>query len=227
MLHKEITTMINEIERQSSDHHRTNRIRQLYLPLQMPARRLKEKEAQRTLKGVLKMNGMNWTFCETDQLMESYHRICDKLTHRHQGESLRTPAEYKMKMLIRHYTRLQTETSLWIGNVNVDLFIPAVKIGNTLGLAIELDGRVHYRELKGRKDTFKQGYLKSLGICVFVIENHDLTHPCVLSFLEKLKTMKRGCSKKRQLLWRRIYLETILHHGTTEELRFLFGYSFD
>jgi len=225
MFRKDITTMIQEIELQSSCQSRASSLRQIYLPLQMPAWRKPETTARRILSDTLSMNSASWKYCDTSELRRRYESICKELNRRHPLAACRTAAEVKVMKLIRSHTKIQVIPSMWVGNVNLDLFIPAITIGTTIGLAIELDGRVHDRELKSRKDAHKISYLADIGIGVSVIENSDLSHPTVQAMLSKLKVMKRGCSRKRKLLWRRIYLETILCHSTRSELTELFGYS--
>jgi very-short-patch-repair endonuclease len=52
-------------------------------------------------------------------------------------------------------------------NYIIDFYCPALK------LAIEIDGSVHYFDGKDRKDTEKNGALKTAGIKVVRIENLD------------------------------------------------------
>lgn len=92
----------------------------------------------------------------------SYLKPCRK-TLRHDL----TPAEAKLwialknnKLSGRKFRRQQS-----IGNYILDFYCPSEK------LAIELDGEVHFQEIKQESDSKRTLYLRSLGIRVLRFEN--------------------------------------------------------
>lgn len=219
-------SMGDEIDLQKAGIARVRERRRLYGPLQLPAHRSQEIKARGDLQGLLMSSGLQFRYAKDPELKQIYWRIVRSLNVQYKDTTQRTVSEYITFCQLRGRTRLQILRSLWIGNVNVDFFVPAIKFDGGIGLVIEVDGTIHDREMKGRKDSSKLEYLHQLGIAVQVIENCDARNPNAV--LEKafrdLRYHHRGCSRARKLLWRRIYLETLFCHASNERLKDLFGY---
>lgn len=219
-------SMGDEIDLQRAGLQKRNERRKLYGPLQLPAHRSHDIKVRSELQGLLTSSGLQSLYASDQELSQLYWHIVRSLNVQYKETTERTVSEYVTFCQLRGRTRLQIQRSFWIGNVNVDLFIPAIKFSGGIGLVIEVDGTIHDRELKGRKDSSKLKYLHQLGIAVQVIENCDIRNPnAVLEMaFRSLKDHQRGCSRSRKLLWRRIYLETIFCHASDKRLKDLFGY---
>lgn len=154
-----------------------------------------------------------------------YESVSKSLNTKYPRVGQRTVWERQVTSLIQTHTRLQYFQNLWIGNHNIDIFFPSIagdvrkKDRRLRGLAIEVDGPIHDSTLKMKKDYTKQGYLHSLGIGLYTIENMDVSKAS--SFrrcMEGLATLPRIDSRARKRLWFRIYLETLIHHLSDEDL---------
>ncbi len=216
-LHRELTRM----EGQSLSRHDLKR---KYLCTQVPARTNELQFARKVVKHHLRVQGLIATQCSDKILERKYQEITNRLRKHHRFEPTVTHAELNLRKKIASYTRLKVHSSVWIGNTNVDFLIPAIRVNSNCGLVIEVDGLVHNKELKEKKDSFKLDYLQSIGLLVMGVDNFDFRKATVTCFLRNLKTIERACSRKRKNLWRRIYLETILTHASPVELKNLFGY---
>ena len=101
---------------------------------------------------------------------------------------------------------------MWIKNFNVDIFFPRHRI------VVEIDGGIHNHELKMKKDSYRDEYLKKkYGILVFHIDNDDLTKTIgqLISFLTTTRTIPLHDYRK---LMRSIYIDTISCHLTKQEI---------
>lgn len=155
-------------------------------------------------------------------LEKAYTDLCELLGTVYTPTMSRTFSEDKIFELIRQSTKLEVLRSAWIGNANIDLFLPSVRasvdfngpcrVQGFRGLAIEIDGKVHQNYVKILKDQKKYASLHELGISTISIENQDCKSPVVLDLIKNLKKLKRLDHRAKSRLKRDIYLGTILAH---------------
>lgn len=163
-----------------------------------------------------------------NDLKQEYEKICLIQNAKYKLEHLKTGAEFKFLSKIQAVTKLKVYTSVWIGARNVDLFLPSVtnedRSGSRFfGIAFEVDGKIHNNHLKMLKDQVKYHFLDSLNIVVVSILNENLNHPLVNKMIEELKGFRRLDTRAKRRVWRKIYTETILCHGTNEQIAKLWG----
>lgn len=166
-------------------------------------------------------------------LEKAYSNLSKELI---QNCCIKTISEDAVYNSISQRTNLKFYRSIWIGNRNIDLFCPAVgqlylpnikghKIKRhqiMRGLAIEIDGAIHNRELKMKKDNHKAHILGELGIGYTVVPNEDTCHPSVLNMIADLKKMTRLDSRARKRLMRKVYVTTLLYHASDEVIANLY-----
>lgn len=156
-------------------------------------------------------------------LEKAYIDLCELLGTVYTPTMSRTFSEDKVFELIRQSTKLEVLRSAWIGNANIDLFLPSVRANTDLngpsskaqgfrGLAIEIDGKIHENYVKILKDQKKYASLHELCISTISIENHDRKSPVVLDLIKNLKNLKRLDHRAKSRLKRDIYLGTIIAH---------------
>ena len=144
-----------------------------------------------------------------DELQYKYLNITKYLNSKYRIETLRTTEETKFYKWISKGFKKYIYTSVWIGNHNVDIFIPKLK------LAIEIDGGIHNNEIKMRKDELKDKYLKDqFGIVTMHIDNKDIG-PRSSDIIKLLSNKNSFVIKNTASLWRKIYIETLATHLDT------------
>lgn len=215
-----------EIDQQKNGIALIRKRRIIYTPLSMPARSSSEIRNRNDILRRLSGRGLTPRIPIECELRFMYWKISKRLGKQYNCLTERTSAERMFSYDIFKATKLNVLRSLWIGNVNVDMFFIAIKHKNAKGLIVEIDGSIHDREFKMCKDTSKLEYLHSLGFMVQVFENTDVYEKQVLleKFCNRLPYFERCCSRARKILWRKIYLETIFYHASDSELKELFGY---
>jgi very-short-patch-repair endonuclease len=176
--------------------------------------RLKTENARRPSSGALK---------------DAYGLVVCRLNARYMEISERTRAEHRFADKIRKATRLKVNKSVWIENHNIDLLcvsLGAERTSNTAhcgqGVAIEIDGTIHDREFKMKKDERKGKTLAALGIMLVSVLNNDFSYAPVRAILDNFKTLPRLDSRARSRVWTRIHLITVARHLTDAEFRRLF-----
>lgn len=159
----------------------------------------------------------------------SYDLICKELNRKYANEISRTPAEVRFARRMATQTKLQFYPQTWIGNMNIDSFVPALGRpkpnhlrGYTFrGLGVEIDGSIHEREAKMKKDIFKMESLNDLGISLWRFTDEQVfTGRGIPSVSTIKKDFRALCSRARDRIWGRIYLLTILYHGDFGMVRF-------
>lgn len=137
-------------------------------------------------------------------------------------ESQRTKTEEKVFQELRSYYKGQIFRSFWIGNRNVDFFLPSLRGDSALqsikgfqgsryfkGLVIEVDGSIHDRKFKMSKDNSKYQLLHKLDIGLLTIENRDMNSEVTLSMLRFIKNLKTVDSRQKRRVFRNVYIKTI------------------
>lgn len=173
-------------------------------------------------------------------LKQQYDTLQAQLNRQYPEATTRTASERTVFDKIRCATNLVFCKSIWIGNRNVDLFCPAVgtlhrpvlkgqKIDRTpvmRGLVVEVDGTIHNRELKMKKDTSKYQLIHDLDIGLTVLHNESIHESGINNFINQLIRMPRLDSRARQRLLRKIYIVTLAYHASDEVMASLYGPQF-
>lgn len=158
-----------------------------------------------------------------DDLKRVYMLITDRLNQEHNrkaGERHQTLSERSVIAKIERSCKLTVHSQVWIGTRCVDIFIPSVAgkfPKRAKGLIIEIDGSVHDRAAKMKKDQSKENLLRSLGIMCTCLLNENLADKSTQKLLEEIGSMPRLTSREKKRLWKKIYFATILLSGTSEE----------
>ena len=117
-------------------------------------------------------------------------------------------------------SKYKFHSSHWIGNVNVDFYIPAYR------MVIEVNGGVHHREFKMKKDNYRDRKLmNSMGLWVFEIENDDVcrVHHDLRHFLNSGKTCNYNTVFNDR---KRICIDTVASHLSFQDFSNLLKYDF-
>ncbi|MGB0452582.1 MAG: hypothetical protein ACPGJV_02625 [Bacteriovoracaceae bacterium] len=131
----------------------------------------------------------------------------------------RTTQEDILSRTISKYFKGDFYTSFWIGNHCVDFFLPGHSI------IIEVNGGIHFDEIKMKKDTYKTKKLvKEIGLGLWTVENKDI-HKLKYQITDYVKENKRNDSKKIRRIWRDIYIHTLAAHYTLDELSEMFNHN--
>lgn len=162
-------------------------------------------------------------------LKKEYELICKNLNHVRFQEKQQTQAERCFIDRFKKEWRIQLYSQTWIGNLCLDFFTPAFgTLANrsqtkAKGVAFEIDGGVHNLEMKMKKDAFKMKSLSILNIVLWRFTNEQVYKGAQLpTRIEFSKYFRTLCSRERKRIWSRIYLLTVLYHGTIEVLSFYF-----
>jgi len=173
-----------------------------------------------------------------EQLEVIYKAICGRLNEQYKHGVLPTLSELNVAEKLLRGSRHTFHQGYWIGNRCIDIFFPHIagslkdlftQLDDNLpsrrftGLAIEVDGSVHFKEAKIKKDQRKITYLSELRIPLLSIPNTDVSHPVTSAMIASIWKLKSLDTRARRRLRRRIYLETILYHATDSEFEDLFG----
>lgn len=162
------------------------------------------------------------------QLQERYEAIRDKLNITYAKVTERTSAEQIFESKIRLLSKSQLYSSVWIGNKNIDLFLPTVagyrhaRGRRFTGAAIEVDGDVHSLWAKIYKDNDKEELLSWLGITTLRIQNirvksKQSLEPYITSF-----HFRPADTRANRRMWLKIYLVTIFLNASDKEIEALF-----
>lgn len=170
------------------------------------------------IRNVLNLKIGQESFVNQESLKQNYKIYNISLDKDSKKQTEPTASEnYLFAYLKKYLKKLGIHQSTWIGNHNVDLFIP------WLNLAFEVDGEVHDREFKIVKDQLKdRTLLKEMKIKVYRIQNHDVYKygPRILEFITRDVNKISGQKSKR--LNRNIYIETIIRHYNIKSLSEMF-----
>lgn len=163
------------------------------------------------------------TFAE---LKEIYGQIVHRLNLKYKESLMRPKMEVDWFKIITCSQRIDFRRTMWIGNHNFDIFTASLALKkqksskSNLGLVFEIDGSIHNTEPKMKKDNYVEESLNRLNIGLYRINNF---HKMDIGHI--LQQTRRTDSKERRRIWTKIYLETILSHGTPTEIESLFGIS--
>ena len=149
-------------------------------------------------------------------IREKYEQITQKLSSLFET----VPTKTKMRLFdqLSLSSRLEIKRGYWIGNRNVDIWIPRLaglsySTKRFRGLVIEVDGKINNTYLKMMKDESKYQFLHRLGIGLLTIENGDVNHPMVRSTIQSLRQAPRLDHRAISRLRRQVWIHTILWHG--------------
>lgn len=146
-------------------------------------------------------------------LKEAYVELVRELSKDERNkEMIVTDWEKKLRTMIKEYSRLEFITSCWIGNMNVDVFIPSLRFGEYQGLAIEVNGSYHNTRVQMKKDEYREIVLNEMRVYVLSVENTDIDNGKARKIVEYFLGWERLDSKAKRRLERKVYLKTILDH---------------
>lgn len=173
-------------------------------------------------------------------LQQQYDKLIIQLNRQYTDAITRTAAERTVFEKIKRATNIVFYPSVWIVNRNVDLFCPAIgalhrpilkgqkvdRVPIMRGFVIEVDGSIHDRELKMKKDTSKYRLINALGIGLTVLHNEAVHDVGVNDLIKQLMQLPRLDSRARRRLWRKIYNATLAYHASDEVMVSLYGPQF-
>lgn len=172
---------------------------------------LKNKKAQIFFQPFLSLDLL------TQKKLENIYWECVKrLSSLRHIETIPTESERACFKLIRKKTKLKIYKSFWVKNFCLDFFIPRIQT------AIEVDGNIHFNEIKMKKDNYKEKYLQSLNISVWRIQNQEVRF-FISSVAPFMNSEIRKGSKAVKRTMKNIFIETIAYHSTFEDLRAFLG----
>lgn len=157
-----------------------------------------------------------------------HSKISDRLNKTY-PDKVKTNAEKVFINKLKDNSRLQFLSSIWIGNRNVDIFIPSIANKAVYekpcmqGLAIELNGAIHNTESKMGKDESLANYLRKLQIGVVTFDSDSIHQIYVDQFIRNLAGVRRLDSRSRNRVMLRVYLSTIIKNATHGEISNLFN----
>lgn len=159
-------------------------------------------------------------------LRKEYDLICKHLNHIRFPEKQQTQAEFRFVERFKREWKVELYPQAWIGNLCVDFFTPAfgsrsnkLERSKDKGIAFEIDGYVHNLESKMKKDKFKMKSLADLRVSLWRFTNEQVYEGTTLPNRSEFDLYFRSlCSRERKRIWSRIYLLTILYHGTPDLL---------
>lgn len=187
----------------------------------------KEKHKRLIYKQRLKMLNLNKVqHLDFELLRKNYEFISKQLTKKYLNSTVRTRFEFRFEKLLNQYTKLQYFKSFWIVNRNVDFFIPnlraiqslklqasgLVNINSGYGLAIEINGCIHFDESKMRKDNSKSNFLHDLRIIELTINNEDINSRNIHNIIKQIKNLRRLDFRAKRRLLKNIYIHTLIFH---------------
>lgn len=180
--------------------------------------------------GVIRLNTKDCDPCKPSlqTLKGRYDLVAQSLSESFNQVTRQTTAEIILKKTIPKLSDCRFIPSVWIGNKNVDVFIPTitgVKTGSKrfCGVAVEVDGTVHDLHAKMLKDNEKEELLTWLNIITLRIGNNDLfTSQALQPFKTSLHFHTADTRAKRRM-WQKIYLVTIFMNATEDDIEDLFN----
>lgn len=165
-------------------------------------------------------------FPSFEELKNVYAQIVHRLNLKYKETLVRPPMELDWFKIITRNRKINFRRTIWIGNHSVDIFTASLSFRHeegknvTHGIAFEIDGPSHNSEPKIKKDSYIDESLNRLNIGLYRV---DTKHK--LSADHILKQTRITDSRERRRIWAKIYLETILSHGTPTEIENLFNVS--
>lgn len=165
----------------------------------------------RSIKQERKKYSITKDTSQYEDLKPEYERVITLLNIKWKDEVSPTRFEKQLVEDLKALTKLDVLQSVWIGNHCIDIFIPG------LGYAIEVDGSVHDKEHKMRKDSLRDKNLGSIGINVMSVPNNQIEYlwPAFLIHFRKEKKILSTYQKRK--MWRDIYIITLLAHSALSE----------
>ena len=130
---------------------------------------------QRELRDAFRAHGVEPGGLTSFTLRLAYDSVTHELNTKYgRLEIHRTAPERRFAKVFGQISKRKLLPSFWIGNHSVDYFCPSIRVGKYIGVAFEIDGSIHQRNFKQRKDTHGEDRLETLGIWTKLIENEDM-----------------------------------------------------
>lgn len=174
-----------------------------------------------------------YTLPTLDVLVARYGSATTLRSISHRKIVEKTFAEIELYKAITSFSQTQVCPSVWIGNKNIDLFMPTLEgfvIGKGRrfhGVAIEVDGGVHNLRSKSYKDNDKEEFLHWMDILTIRIQNTQVLTKNALESLFQSYYFRPADTRAKRRMWKKIYLVTLFLGSSEEELEELFGCNFN
>lgn len=183
---------------------------------------------KRELRRVMDAHGVNHDRFNSYTLGKVYDEITYELNRLYgHPEARRTAPERHFAEVFGRISKKQLIPAFWIGNLCVDYFCPSIRVNECVGVAFEIDGSIHLKPFKQRKDDYKDDRLLELGIWTKHIDNEDVDHPTVRIDLESMCSLKPADSKSVKCQKNQIYIHTLAIHAWRWHFHLLCGISAD
>lgn len=144
-----------------------------------------------------------------NRLREKYKNVSAKLNRDHSIEATSSLSEKYFYQYYQGSTRLKVMKSVWIGFHCIDVFVPRLMFG------IEIDGTIHVKEFKMRKDAHRDKNLFDLGFTITTVDN-DAIDQTAFSLIKLLQRQPLRSAYYVARMWRDIYLFTLLVHAPSQ-----------
>lgn len=172
---------------------------------------LRELKLKRPLEKILPFSTLERVYQET-------RKKCIQL---HPPEKNQTEKENDFYRLIKSKTKMEVYRSFLIGKRFADFFIPCLKGEVQIrhgqrqmqGVVIEIDGKVHDKEYKMRKDNSKYELIHKLDIALSSIDNEDVEKPSTRNLIRSLTELPRLDTRGRRRLIQKVYLTTLARNS--------------
>ena len=188
------------------------------------------KKTKESLHAVMSEIRRGRGFITDEELKHAYKVISNRKTREHlNDESDRNgPERYAFDMISELADR-EVLYGQWIGNHCVDIIIFYISHNDLIGLIIEVDGSVHYKDqVKILKDDFGDHYLSFFfGLERYRIETHNVYDDKTYTRIQKILRGDKPQFKSVQNLRRKIWFHTVGMHATKEDYQTFFGISPD
>lgn len=148
-------------------------------------------------------------------------------------QQIKTVFEREWKARLDSFLKDFVISACWIGPFCTDLFVPNIRgdwkkggAQSSWGLIVEVDGWIHFKEPKQKKDNLREEYFAGLGIPILRVENRETFEARLSGLFPGFDEMKSLDSLRRRRLIHRVQLETVLAWASEEALNALFGSDF-
>jgi very-short-patch-repair endonuclease len=153
-------------------------------------------------------------------LHDDYQKLSKDIKSR-RFQAIKTTAERDLLLSIEQFSNNSPfKSQVCIGPFIVDLFSPLIGSSKTQyspgfqGLAVEVDGDVHFYEDKQKKDDLLEDALMSQRILVDRVPNKEIREARTLRrLLSTEDNRKRLDTRARMRVWGRIYLITFIYRN--------------
>lgn len=182
----------------------------------------------RETRHLLLKNSINFNKPTNENLKIAYHNLVNSLKKSQPEWFTRSSKQIYVENKLKKHTKVIFSPNYLFGFRTVDLFFPYLtSTSNKMkGLIIEVDGGIHNKECKMRRDD-KANTISSEGmnIAFTSIANEDVWHTAVLNIIKGIKSFKRLGFRSKENLVRRMNLITLIIHNRSKSIKELYQLS--